>query len=60
MANIQLEISYNDNSTMFYPVPDGQGWKIDPAMRVIVIGRGVPRTMIPLDTVKSIEIEKAR
>lgn len=43
---------------MHYPVPMGEGWKVDVINRQIVVGRGVPRTMIPLDGVRSYTIEE--
>jgi hypothetical protein len=52
--NLQLEVIYMDHSMLYYPV--AEGWKIDPAQRVIVVGRGVPRTMIPLDNVRAFSI----
>lgn len=54
---IQLVVTYADHQIGYYPVPPGQGWKIDAASRCIVIGRGVPRQMVPLDNVQTIEIE---
>lgn len=34
-----------------------QGWKVDVMHRMLVIGRGIPRTVVPLDTVKFFELE---
>lgn len=53
---LQLIVTYFDHTIMYYPIDAGQGWKIDSATRQIVIGRGVPRTFIPLDQVRSYDI----
>lgn len=42
----------------YYSVPPIQGWRIDSETRHIVIGRGVPRKLIPLDNVLSYDIER--
>jgi hypothetical protein len=55
---LQLVILYHDHTHMYYPVSaEGGGWKIDAPSRCLVIGRGVPRTWIPLDQVRSFQIE---
>jgi hypothetical protein len=56
---IYLEVSYSDHQVGHFPVPEGQGWRIDAASRCIVIGRGVPRKMVPLDGVQCIDIVDA-
>jgi hypothetical protein len=54
----QLVITYFDHQVMYFPVSyDDGGWKVDAASRCIVIGRGVPRTWIPLDQVRHWDIE---
>lgn len=55
---LQIVVLHNDNVYQYHPVPEGQGWKVDTINRQIVVGRGVPRTMIPLDTVRSYTIEE--
>lgn len=55
---IQIVVSYADHQTGFYQVPEDQGWRIDAALRCIVIGRGVPRTHIPLDSVQCFHVEE--
>ncbi len=51
----QLVVTYNDNTIMYYPTPDG--WRIDNPSRCLVIGR-FPRTYVPLDAVRSFVIER--
>jgi hypothetical protein len=51
---IQLAVLFNDHTTMYYPCTDG--WRFDAPSRCIVVGRGVPRTHIPLDQVRSFEV----
>lgn len=56
LPRLQLIVTYFDHAIMYYPTDAGQGWKIDSASRCLVVGRGVPRTMIPLDQVRSFDI----
>jgi hypothetical protein len=53
---IQLVVTYDDHQIMYFPVRDS--WKIDNPTRCIVIDRGIPRTYIPLDRVRSFDVEK--
>lgn len=57
---IHIAVSYHDHQTGFYPVPEGEGWRIDAASRCIVIGHGVPRTYVPLDNVQVFSVEHCR
>lgn len=54
---LQIRVTHTTHQQTFYEVPLGQGWRIDPAMRCIVVGRGVPRTLVPLDTVLCFDLE---
>ena len=54
-TRVQLIVTYADHQVMYYPVDDG-GWRIDSASRCLVVGKGVPRTLIPLDRVVSFDI----
>ncbi len=56
MSRRQLVVTYHDHTTMYYPVGPQRGWRIDTPSRCIVVGRGLPRTYIPLDTVRSFDI----
>lgn len=53
---IQLVVTYNDHTIMYYPVAADQGWRISNPHRCIVIGK-MPRTYIPLDQVRSFNVE---
>jgi hypothetical protein len=46
------------NSPSYFPVGPERGWKVDTTHRQIVVGIGIPRTMIPLDNVLHYEIEE--
>lgn len=45
-------------SPLYYPIDKKQGWRINETTREIVVGRGVPRVLIPLDNVLSYSIEE--
>lgn len=53
---IQLAFTYANGQTLYHPVPPGEGWRVDTMQRVVVIGRGVPRTVVPLDGVQHFEV----
>ncbi|MGI5247595.1 hypothetical protein [Dactylosporangium sp. CA-139066] len=55
-ARTQLVVLYHDHQHMYFPVGPDCGWKIDNASRCLVVGK-FPRTYIPLDTVRSFDIE---
>lgn len=55
-ARVVLVVTYADHQIGFYPVDPEQGWRIDAALRCLVIGRRIPRTIVPLDNVHRIEI----
>src|SRR5215212_850855 len=52
----QLVVLYHDHQHMYFPVGPDCGWRIDNASRCLVVGT-FPRTYIPLDTVRSFDIE---
>lgn len=55
---IQLVVWHRGtHSPAFYTVPDS-GWRIDAEVRMLVLGKGVPRTFIPLDNIRSFDIEE--
>jgi hypothetical protein len=55
-ARTQLVVLSHDHQHMHYPINPETGWKIDSASRCLVVGK-FPRTYIPLDTVRSFDIE---
>lgn len=55
---IQLVVTYFDHEIGYFTVPPNQGWKIDAPSRCLIVGRGIPRTYIPLDKVRSFEIDR--
>jgi hypothetical protein len=52
---VQIAVYYLDDTTRWYPV--NEQWRVDTVRREIVIGRGIPRTHIPLDTVRAYHVE---
>ena len=58
VRRLQLVVEYVGHRTRYYPIDRATGWKIDTDARMITIGRGLPRTMIPLDSVLSFTIEE--
>jgi hypothetical protein len=53
---VHLAVSYHGEQTRYFPVGE-DGWRFDTSTRELVIGRGVPRTHVPLDTVAHYDIE---
>lgn len=53
-ARVQLVVTYNDDTVMYYPVKTS--WRLDAARRQLIIG-SMPRTHIPLDQVRSFEVD---
>lgn len=54
---VQLVVRHNDDSHSYYTVSPGGGWRIDPARGVLIVGRGMPRTYVPLVNVKDWAVE---
>lgn len=55
----QIVVQHFNGSFAYYPVSiECGGWKIDATTRCILIGKGVPRTWIPLDNVVNFSIEE--
>jgi hypothetical protein len=48
-VGIEIEVAYADHTMCYFSAEDG--WKVDSPSRCLVIGRGVPRMYIPLDSV---------
>lgn len=55
---VQLTVSYLNGQTRHHAATPG--WSIDASTRCLVIGRGLPRTYIPLDQVDSFTVETIR
>lgn len=58
MKKLQLVVWHKGAHTPSYYVIPETGWRIDGETRQIVIGKGMPRKMIPLDNVLSYDIEE--
>lgn len=54
---MQIRVEYADGQTRYFPAKDG--WRVDAMKRCLVIGRGVPRTFVPLDGVTHFVIEES-
>lgn len=57
MRRVQLVVEYADQQRRYFPIPEGQGWRIDTSTRCLIIGHGTPRTLVPLDRVTDFTIE---
>lgn len=57
---LMIVVTYADHQVGSFPVPPGEGWRVDSALRCLVIGRGVPRVYVPLDNVQCFEIAEDR
>jgi hypothetical protein len=57
---IQIVVTHRDHQVTYHQVPPHTSWRIDPAARCLVIGRGVPRKHIPLDGVLHFDVEEQR
>lgn len=55
---VYLTITYWDWDIRRFPTFHSTGWKIDPNRNLLVIGRGVPRTEIPLSNVRFYDVEE--
>lgn len=53
---ITLIVNHLNGVNRHHAVPPEQGWKIDNGGRFLVIGSGVPRVHVPLDTVAFFEV----
>lgn len=51
-------VTHLDHVITYHTIPPEQGWKIDSATREIKIGKGFPRTVIPMDNVRYYSIEE--
>jgi hypothetical protein len=58
MSRLQLVVTYADDQMRYYPVDRETGWRIDPVYRQVIIGKGLARTMIPFDSIRSYNIEE--
>jgi hypothetical protein len=49
---VQLVVLRNDGTYRYYPMSKYPGgWKIDPTSRTLIIGKGMGRKIIPLETI---------
>lgn len=56
---IQLAVHFLVGTRVrYYPVSFADGWKIDTESNCIVIGKGQPRTMIPIGNIEHWVIEE--
>lgn len=49
--HVALEIELLDGTKRWYNIRTGQGWKIDPTTRCLIINKGLGRIHVPLDNV---------
>lgn len=53
---IEIQVTYTTHQQAFFPIDPGEGWRVDPATRTLVVGHGVPRIHVPLDNVMMFEL----
>ena len=51
--SVHIVVEYANHETRYYPVPTGESWRVDTALRMLIVGHGPGRQMIPLDNVMS-------
>lgn len=51
-VNIAIHVIYHNDHSDKIPVPHGQGWKIDACRRLLIVGKGVGRVMVPLENIR--------
>lgn len=58
MPRLQLAVTFHNDHTRYYPVTFEGGWKTSHMWGVefLIIGTGIPRTLIPLSGVQSFTI----
>lgn len=55
---LHLAVQFKNGENGYFPVSSARGWRINSASREIIVGKGVPRTHIPLDNVLYYDIEE--
>lgn len=58
MRKVQLVVTFLDNTIGYFGVDIQGGWKVDTSTRELKLGKGFPRTNIPLDNVRYYAIEE--
>jgi hypothetical protein len=53
----QMVVTYLDNNIGYFKIGSHRSWIINPTMKTLTIGRGLDRTIIPLDNVRYIEFD---
>jgi hypothetical protein len=54
VSRVQIIVEYADHEFRYFPV--SESWRIDAAQRCLIIGRGLPREYVPLDSVRAFTI----
>lgn len=57
--SLQLEICYPDHKVRYFPINSLEGWRLDAADQMVVIGKGIGRTYIPYVQITSLRIIEA-
>lgn len=52
-----IQVVWHDGHWERFPVSDKTPWRVNNGRRVLVVGHGVPRVEIPLDTVRFYSVE---
>jgi hypothetical protein len=56
MKLVNLQVLHTDGTYTYYQI-NNRGWRIDVPSRLLVVGRGLERTIVPLDTVRNVSFE---
>lgn len=51
-AEVYLRVIYHNDHSDMIPVPAGEGWKIDACRRLLIVGKGIGRVMVPLENIR--------
>lgn len=59
VKHTSLVVTHMDDSYSYHGLggPEGRGWRIDSPTRTLVVGKGLDRTIVPLETVKGIRFK---
>lgn len=59
VKHTSLVVTHMDDSYSYHGLggPEGRGWRIDSPTRTLVVGKGLDRTIVPLETIKGIRFK---
>lgn len=51
-GKVHIHVVFFSDVEDFIPVPEGEGWKIDACRRLLIVGKGLGRVMVPLENIR--------